>query len=608
MLAKKVNLLYSLLPIGLIATIINSAIITVLLWNLVPRKYLLTWLSAHFIFAFFRIILYTLFKGDVTKDDNVEKWCKSFIFFLMISGLTWGSTAFFGLTHNSIAYQAVVAVVLGGMCAGAAATYSSLRSAYYGFLIPTLLPQIILFFLFATPIHLAVGVMLLLFGILISFSAEANLKIITSNFTLLIKNETLIANLKIANSKFIDEITRRKEVEQQLLESQAGLEMKVKKRTRELSNANEGLKAQVERRMEAEKALRDSEEYFRSIVETAQEGIWVIDENHCISYANERMAQILGYKAEQLRGKDICVFLDKAQRVYHNSDRRVRGIRQKNLRRIDGSLIPVIEAENIMADKSGLHNVKLGMITDITDRQIWEKKIVDLNNRLQESNRELTEFSHSVSHDLRAPLNSIGAFSKLLEEEYFEKIDENGRMYILTIQKAVRRMSNLINDLLTLAKVTRIELHRSRANLTEIVEEILGELQNQQPARKVETKIEKQVHAFCDPGLARIVLENLLNNAWKFTSRKSFTIISFGNLCQERKKVYFVSDNGAGFDMKLSEKLFKPFQRLHSDSEFKGTGIGLATVYRIIKKHGGEIWAESEKDNGATFYFTFESE
>jgi len=603
-LAKQVDLIFKLLPIGFAATIINSFIVYVFLRTLVPGIVLLCWLTVQVFFAVLRIALYALFVIDTLKFKHVKSRERLFTAFLFTSGLIWGASAFFGFFHDSIPHQMIIALVLGGMGAGSAAIYSALRKTYYSFIIPVLLPQIVVFCVLGTSLNLAMAGMFLLFGVLISFTAETNHKIISSNYRLYLNNENLITHLKNLNTKAQTEINRRIQVENELRRSQATLEQKVNERTTALSEINDNLKTQIKKRVYIENALKESEIYYRSIVETAQEGIWVIDENHRISYANNRIAQMLGYDQEELIGKDICDFLDSSEKMFHGTDRRVRGIRQKNLRGINGVIIPVIEAENLLSDRGKMHKIRLGMITDITERKKWELEIIDLNNRLNETNSELTEFSHSVSHDIRSPLHVIESFCGLLEQEYKEKLDENAINYLSVIKNSSVRIKNIINDLLTLSRISKTELKKEIINLSAIAEDILNSLQNRSPFRSVSIEINKNLSASCDPGLIRIALENLLNNAWKFTGNNPETEISFDSFLSDHNQVFYIKDNDAGFDMKYKEKLFKPFQRLHSTSQFKGTGVGLATVYRIIKKHDGEIWAESQPGKGSTFYFT----
>jgi signal transduction histidine kinase len=246
-----------------------------------------------------------------------------------------------------------------------------------------------------------------------------------------------------------------------------------------------------------------------------------------------------------------------------------------------------------------------------------EERVVERTAQLQTSNKELESFSYSVSHDLRAPLRAISGFSEALNDEYADVLGEDGKHYLTRIQGNTRRMGQLIDDLLSLASITRRELKQQDVDLSKLAGEIADELRAQEPQRRVEFEIEEQARARGDAGLLKIVLANLLGNAWKFTSALAEAKIQFGVLDQtplsqdengekrQGEKVFFVRDNGAGFNMTYANKLFGAFQRLHSVAEFPGTGIGLATVQRIIHRHGGRIWAEAEVDKGAAFFFVF---
>jgi signal transduction histidine kinase len=219
-------------------------------------------------------------------------------------------------------------------------------------------------------------------------------------------------------------------------------------------------------------------------------------------------------------------------------------------------------------------------------------------------NKELEAFSYSVSHDLRAPLRSIEGFSKILEEDYAAKLDSQGRDYFRRIQRASRHMSQLIDDLLKLFRITHNDMKFKEVNLSAIVQEIAKDLRQKEPDREVEFVIAKGITVNGDDSLLQIMLTNLLDNAWKFTGKHPLARIEFGITHNDGKKVYFVSDDGSGFEMKYVGKLFTAFQRLHSEIEFEGTGIGLVIVQRIIRRHGGHIWAEGKVEHGATFYFT----
>src|SRR5712692_5993967 len=233
-----------------------------------------------------------------------------------------------------------------------------------------------------------------------------------------------------------------------------------------------------------------------------------------------------------------------------------------------------------------------------------EQNVQERTAQLAASNKELEAFSYSVSHDLRAPLRGIDGFSLALLEDYADKLDEKGKDHLHRVRAATQRMGILIDDLLSLSQVTRTGMRLEKADLAAIAQSIAADLEKMQPERRVEFRIAECLEAFVDPHLIRIALENLLGNAWKFTSKRARAAIEFGKTPVNGASAYFVRDDGAGFDQAYAHRLFGAFQRLHDKSDFPGTGVGLATVQRIIHRHGGRIWAESAVDRGATFYFT----
>jgi signal transduction histidine kinase len=245
------------------------------------------------------------------------------------------------------------------------------------------------------------------------------------------------------------------------------------------------------------------------------------------------------------------------------------------------------------------------------ERRAAEEQTTALNQRLARDNaeldavnRELESFSYSVSHDLRAPLRAIDGFSQALNEDYADRLDAEGLGYLRRVRQAAQRMGMLIDDLLRLAHVTRSEVVREEVDLTDMADKVLQELQRMQPERHVDATIAPGLKVQADGRLMRVVLDNLLGNAWKFTGRRDPARIELGIETVDGERAYFVRDNGAGFDMAYASKLFGAFQRLHDATDFPGTGVGLATVQRVIRKHGGRIWAHARPDQGATFYFT----
>ena len=261
-----------------------------------------------------------------------------------------------------------------------------------------------------------------------------------------------------------------------------------------------------------------------------------------------------------------------------------------------------VSGDDEFANLSRLFNDAVFSVKEAHDN--LEQKVHERTQQLEVAIQELEAFSYSVSHDLRAPLRSIDGFSQILLEEHSAQLDAQGQDYLRRVRLASQHMEQLINDMFKLSRVTRAEINIDKVNLTRIARSVINELQESKPQRHVDIRIADDLEDNADSRLMHIMLENLLGNAWKFTEKQSTAVIEFGFTMEGKKKIYFVRDNGAGFDMTYMDKLFTPFQRLHTAEEYPGTGIGLATVRRIIHRHGGNIWAEGQVGKGATFYFT----
>jgi PAS domain S-box-containing protein len=373
------------------------------------------------------------------------------------------------------------------------------------------------------------------------------------------------------------------------------------------------------RRRRAEQELRRSEAAeveqkirFERLLEATPDAMLISAPDGRITLVNDQMTALFGYSRAELLQLSIEELMPERFRAQHPGHRSryhaaatarpmgAAGLTLLGLRKggaefpVEISLSPHQTAEGVLA---------IASVRDVTARRETEAALEEAKERAESSNRELETFSYSVAHDLRAPLRSIDGFSQALMEDYADRLDGEGIDHLRRVRGSAQHMGRLIDDLLALSRVARQEMLREVVDLSALAREVVGRLKQANPERRVEVTIQDGLTARADARLMGVAFDNLLGNAWKFTSQKAHARVELGQ-SPDGERPFFVRDNGAGFDMEYSARLFTAFQRLHKESEFEGTGIGLATVQRIVHRHGGRIWAEAKIDEGATFYFT----
>lgn len=364
-------------------------------------------------------------------------------------------------------------------------------------------------------------------------------------------------------------------------------------------------------RKKIEDTLKESEARLNVALDSAKMGAWELDLKTDTSVRSLRHDQIFGYSSRLPQWGAEIFLTHVLPEDRELAKLKLAGALQSGLLDLecrvvwpDRSVHWIAAQGRVYQNDRGEPLRMMGVVWEITGRKRAEQEVLLRTAELEAANRELEAFSYSVSHDLRAPLRGIDGFSQALLEDYSERLDDTGKNYLQRVRGATQRMGVLIDDLLTLSRVTRAEMHRESVDLSHLAQAIAAELSATQSARRADFKIASGLKAEGDARLIRVVLQNLLDNSWKFTSRRDLARIEFGRTRQNGKSAFFVKDNGAGFDPAHAGRLFGAFQRLHAVTDFPGTGIGLATVQRIIHRHGGQVWAAGEVDKGATIFFT----
>jgi PAS domain S-box-containing protein len=359
-------------------------------------------------------------------------------------------------------------------------------------------------------------------------------------------------------------------------------------------------------------ALMDGESVHQLMVDSSGDfAIFMLDSNGYVASWNKGAQQVKGYAREEIVGKHFSVFYPPEDRASGKPDRELvvaarEGRFEEEGRRVrrDGSEFWANIVISSVRDETDTLVAFVKVTRDLTERRAVEERARVIARALKAANDELESFTYSVSHDLRAPIRQIEGFSKILAEHLGTDIDPQAEQYLRRIRQSSRQMGRLVDDLLQLAQVGQKDAVPRRTSLDSLIGDVLTNVRAEITDRKIEWRVGTLPAVTCDAGLMKVVLTNLLSNAVKYTSPREKAVIEIGQMVKEGETVVYVRDNGVGFDMRYADKLFGVFQRLHRTEDFEGTGVGLATVRRILRKHNGRIWAEAAPDQGATFFFT----
>ena len=376
----------------------------------------------------------------------------------------------------------------------------------------------------------------------------------------------------------------------------------------------------ITERKKAEKALQASKDFLDKIINSVASPIFVKDDLHRFCLVNDALYSLLNLPVEKLIGttgyeyfpeEQMKIFIAKDQKVFLSG---IENINEEQLTDGTGKVRYIITRKTLYTDTAG-KKFLVGVISDITERKHAEEALNELNlslehiiaertEQLEITNKELESFAYSVSHDLRAPLRGIDGFSKILLEDYSDVLDHEGHRLLNVIITNIQKMSQLIEDLLNFSRISRQDIKRYKIDMKNLFSSCYFELTTDEQRDKIIFDLDVVPESFGDPALIKQLITNLLSNAIKFSSKTANPSIIIGYNVDNKKVIFFIRDNGVGFDMKYYDKLFGVFQRLHSNVEYEGTGVGLAIAQRIINRHGGNIWAESVLNEGATFYFS----
>ncbi len=612
---EQIKLLYESAPFGFVAVVINAFIVVIVEWDVLSHAWLLGWLGYVLALTGVRAHWVRRFNRRPSDDLDLTHWGRLFLIGTFLSGLGWGAAGVLLFAEGSLAHQAFLAFVLGGMTAGAITTLSAMMNAFLCFVLPALLPTAARFLLAGEPVSSAMGWMVAIYTLLTLFIAwKLNTTILTF-LRLRFENQDLVASLTAGktrmeqlNAELKIEITERTMAEKELRAARDELEHRVQSRTGELAKTATALRSEIDERQRASAALQESQQRLQAILDNTTALISLKDFYGRYLLVNRQAQSLFNAPRESILGKtDHDLFPPQIAEMLRANDQQVL------------QTIKPLEVEEIVPHADGPHtylSIKFPLLdatggltgicaisTDITNRKRAETSIALQAKELARSNAELEQFAYVSSHDLQEPLRMVASYTQLLAKRYKGRLDADADEFVQYILDGVTRMQALIRDLLAYSHIGKRPAPHEPVDCGAVFNQALDNLK---------VAIEESGAVVTADALPIVqgdalqliqLFQNLVGNAVKFHDQATPTVhVSAQREGQEW--LFSVADNGIGIDPLYAERIFVIFQRLHGREEYTGTGIGLAICKRIVEGHGGRIWVESEPGKGATFYFT----
>ncbi len=593
-LAEQVRQAHLLGPYGITATVVNSLVVFFVMRDVMPAAALHAWIALLLAASCVRIAFFLRFKVVADGPFDPVRWERVFIGGLAFMGVVWGAIGIIPLTGATLAHQVFTAFVLGGMAAGAASAYSVLARGYLAYSIPALVPVTVGFFLSRDVFHVAMGLMMVLYGILLWRIASQHYRASRNSLVLQFENRAMVAQLKSANERLgtmygslLQEMKAKEVAEAELRAGQEMLERKVEERTGE---------------------VRRSEALYRAIARNMPDAaVMLIDRDSRLLVAEGNLLDRIGVAREQIEGNKITALFPAAgsERIEAGLHSALEGETTSFELQLDGRTL--LSRFVPLKDEEGRIMTAMNLAIDITERKQAEQERERLIQELERSNASLQQFAYAASHDLQEPLRTVSNFMELLSKKYGASLDAAAQKYISFAVNGAGRMSALISDLLAYSRVSTRVRPFQPVEMDQVVRDVLGNLKTAIEESGATVSYDTMPAVLGDQMQLMQLLQNLMSNAIKFRKPGVPPRVHISSQARGAKWVFGVHDNGIGIDARHYQRIFEIFQRLHSLDEYQGTGMGLAICKRIVERHDGRMWVDSKPGHGTSFCFTLQA-